>query len=227
LFSNLKSHELSHKGHPNHDGSLTSKALITSARVGGHDANPTNTISSSLEFAFSSLAAVSDEQYESIPDDEIALLARKFRALHKFYKERRRSPRGCFEWGDATHFITDCPKRKKFDSSNKYEYANQNDSSNMGDNKKKNYFGDKKKKKKKKIMSRACATLSDCDFSSEDSSSSEEDEKIKCKKGDLTRLCLMGKSSPNDSDSDSDVSDDLSFKSLSSKVVELENALCN
>jgi hypothetical protein len=35
----------------------------------------------------------------------------------------------------------------------------------------------------------------------------------------------MGKSSRNDSDSD--VSDDLSFKSLSSKVVELENALCN
>jgi hypothetical protein len=37
----------------------------------------------------------------------------------------------------------------------------------------------------------------------------------------------MGKSSPNDSDSDSDVSDDLTFKSLSSKVVELANALCN
>jgi hypothetical protein len=35
----------------------------------------------------------------------------------------------------------------------------------------------------------------------------------------------MGKSLPNDSDSD--VSDDLSFVSLSSKVVELENALCN
>jgi hypothetical protein len=28
-------------------------------------------------------------------------------------------------------------------------------------------------------------------------------------------------------DSDSDVNDDLSFKSLSSKVVKLENALCN
>jgi hypothetical protein len=75
LFSKLKSLELSHKGHPNHDSSLTSKALITSARVGGHDVNPTNTISSSLEFALSSLAAASDEQYESIPDDEIALLA--------------------------------------------------------------------------------------------------------------------------------------------------------
>jgi hypothetical protein len=35
----------------------------------------------------------------------------------------------------------------------------------------------------------------------------------------------MGKSSPNDSNTD--VSVDLSFESLSSKVVELENALCN
>jgi hypothetical protein len=35
----------------------------------------------------------------------------------------------------------------------------------------------------------------------------------------------MGKSLLNDSDSD--VSDDLSFESLSSKIVELKNALCN
>jgi hypothetical protein len=47
LFSKLKSHELFRKGHPNHDASLSSKALITSARVGGHDANPTNTTVSS------------------------------------------------------------------------------------------------------------------------------------------------------------------------------------
>jgi hypothetical protein len=43
LFSKLKSHKLSMKGRPNHDASLTSKTLITSAHVGGHDANPTNT----------------------------------------------------------------------------------------------------------------------------------------------------------------------------------------
>jgi hypothetical protein len=84
LFSKLKSYELSRKGHPNRDASLTSEALITSARVGGHDANSTNTISSSLEFALSSLAAASDEQYKSIPNDEIALLARKLCVLHKF-----------------------------------------------------------------------------------------------------------------------------------------------
>jgi hypothetical protein len=125
MFSKLKSHKLSRKGRPNHDVSSSSKALITGARVGGHVANATNTTdSSALEFALSFLCVASDEQYESIPDNEIALLARKFCVLHRFRKERRRSPRGCFECGDTTHFIADCPKRKKFDSSNKYNYNN-------------------------------------------------------------------------------------------------------
>jgi hypothetical protein len=230
LFSKLKSHELSKKGCPNHDVSLTSKAFITSTRVGGHVANPTNTTdSSALEFALSSLSVASDEQYESIPDDKIALLARKFHALHRFWKERRRSPRGCFECGDTTHFIADCPKRKKFDSSsNKYVYTKWNNYS-KGDDKKKYRFEDKKKKKKKfqKMMSRACAALIMLDFSSDDSSSSEEDEKPKCKTGDFTGLCLMGKSSRHIFDSGSDVSDDLSPEGLSLRVVELENTLCN
>jgi hypothetical protein len=146
LFSKLKSHELSRKCHPNHDASLTSKAFVTSTHVGGHVANPTNTTdSSALKFALSSLSATSHEQYESIPDDEIVLLARKFHALHKFRKERR-SPRGCFKCGDTTHFIADCPKRKKLNSSsNKYDYIKQNDYS-KGNNKKKYRSGDKKKK---------------------------------------------------------------------------------
>jgi hypothetical protein len=74
-------------------------------------------------------------------------------------------------------------------------------------------------------MSRVCAALSDFDFSSDDSSSSEEDEKVKCKQGDFTGLYLMGKSSRNISDSD--VSDDLSPKSVSLRITEFENALCN
>jgi hypothetical protein len=146
LFSKLKSHELSRKGHLNHDASLTSKAFVTSTRVGGHVANPTNTTDlSALEFALYSLCVASDEQYKSIPDDEIALLARKFRALHKFHKKRRRSPRGRFECGDTTHFIADYPKRKNLDSSsNKYDYTKRNNYSKGND--KKYRFTDKKKK---------------------------------------------------------------------------------
>jgi hypothetical protein len=148
-----------------------------------------------LEFVLSSLAAASDEQYERIPDDEIVLLARKFHDLHRFRKERRRSPRGYFECGDTTHFITDCLKQKKFDSSNKYNYSNRNDSSDKSEGKKKYRFRDKKKKKSfQKMMSRACAALNNLDFSSDDSFSSKEDEKPKRKTGDFTGLCLMGKS---------------------------------
>jgi hypothetical protein len=56
MFSKLRSHELYRKGHHNHDASLSSKALISSAHVGGHDANPINTtVSSALEFVLSSL----------------------------------------------------------------------------------------------------------------------------------------------------------------------------
>jgi hypothetical protein len=84
LFSKLKSHELSCKCHPNYDASFINNALITSAHVGGHDANPTNTISPSLKFTLSSLAAASDEQYKSILDDEIALFAKKIRRYTSF-----------------------------------------------------------------------------------------------------------------------------------------------
>jgi hypothetical protein len=190
LFSKLKSHELSRKGCPNHDAYLTSKAFVTSTRVSGHVANPTNTTdSSALEFALSSLAATSNEQYESIPDDEIVLLARKFCTLYRFRKERRRSPRGCFKCGNTSHFIADCPKRKKLDASNKYNYNNQNDSSDKGEDKKKYCFGNKNKKKKlQKMMFHACTALNDLDIYSDDSSSSEEDEKPKRKTGDFTGL---------------------------------------
>jgi hypothetical protein len=71
-------------------------------------------------------------------------------------------------------------------------------------------------------MSQACAALSDFDFSS-----SEEDEKVKRKQGDFTGLFLMGKSSRSIPDSNSNVSDDLSFENLSLSIAKLENALCN
>jgi hypothetical protein len=75
------------------------------------------------------------------------------------------------------------------------------------------------------MMSCACVALNDLDFSSDDSSSSDEDEKVNRKPDDFTSLSLMSKSSRRISDTD--VSDDLSPESLSLRVVDLENALCN
>jgi hypothetical protein len=75
------------------------------------------------------------------------------------------------------------------------------------------------------MMSQVCAALNDLDFSSDDSSSSEEDERPKRKTGDFTSLYLTGKSSWHISVFD--VSDDSSPEGLSLRVAELENALCN
>jgi hypothetical protein len=61
-----------------HDASLINKAFVTSTYVDGHVANTNTTDSSTLKFALSFLSAASDEQYESIPDDEITMLVRKF-----------------------------------------------------------------------------------------------------------------------------------------------------
>jgi hypothetical protein len=47
LFSKLKSHELSRKGHSNHDACFTSKTFVTSTCVDGHVANTINTTDSS------------------------------------------------------------------------------------------------------------------------------------------------------------------------------------
>jgi hypothetical protein len=75
------------------------------------------------------------------------------------------------------------------------------------------------------MISRACASLNDLDFSNDDSSNLEEDENPNRKTGDFTGLCLVGKSSRHINDSD--VSDDSSPESPSFRVIELENALCN
>jgi hypothetical protein len=73
--------------------------------------------------------------------------------------------------------------------------------------------------------------LRDFNFPSDDSSSSKEDEKVNYKKkeGNFAGLCLMIKGGPSrsDSDSNSDVSDDLTYDGLSSKVQKLEDALCS
>jgi hypothetical protein len=87
LFSKLKSHELSRKGHPNYDTSLTSTTFVTSTRVGEHMANPTNTTdSSALKFALFSLAAASDEQYESISTTRLPYWRESFTPYTSFVR---------------------------------------------------------------------------------------------------------------------------------------------
>jgi hypothetical protein len=224
LFNKLKSHELSRKGHPNHDASLTSTAFITSASVGGHDANPTNTIvSSTLEFSLSSLAAASDKQYESIPmmrspywrgSPEPCTISARRGGDHLGVASSEATPPTSSPTAPRGRSSTP-PTGMTTPSGTTIARAMTRSTAS----------GRRRRRRRRRIMSRACATLSDFDFSSDNSSNSEEDENPKCKKGNFTGHCLIGKSLRKISDSD--VSDDLSLDGLSLRVIELENALCN
>jgi hypothetical protein len=76
--------------------------------------------------------------------------------LHKFCKERRRSLRGYFECSDTTHFIADCPKRKKLDSSNKYDYTNRNDSATRVTTKRSTTSETKRKRRRRRSFRKSC-----------------------------------------------------------------------
>jgi hypothetical protein len=129
LFSKLKSHELSRKGRPNYDALFTSKALITSTRIGGHDANPTNTSSPSLEFALSSFLQLLMSNMRAFLTTRLPCLQKKFGR--------------CTSFGRRGEETLETPKRKN----------NRPKRKKKNNYKKKNHFGDKKKKNTKKIMS--------------------------------------------------------------------------
>jgi hypothetical protein len=81
LFSKLKSHELSRKGHL-----LLVRLLLLVLMLVAMWLTPPILLTHLLWSLLSSLSAASDEQYKSIPNDEITLLVRKFRAFHRFHK---------------------------------------------------------------------------------------------------------------------------------------------
>jgi hypothetical protein len=160
---------------------------------------PTNTTDSpALEFALSSLYVASDEQYESIPTTRSPCWRES--SARCISSARRGGDLLGADLSAATP-PTSSPTalREKLDSSSNTYYYTKRNNYIKGDDKKKYRFRDKKKKKFQKMMSQACAALSDLDFSSDDSTSSEEDERPKRKTGDFTSLCLLGKSSTHPS----------------------------
>jgi hypothetical protein len=149
LFSKLKSHELSRKGRPNHDASITSKAFVTSTRVGGHVANSSILLTHLLwslpcllwpQLLMSSTRASPMTRPPCWQESSALCIGSARRGGdHRGAASSAATP---------PHFIADCPKQKKLiSSSNKYNYNNQKDSSDKGEGKK------KKKKKFQKMMS--------------------------------------------------------------------------
>jgi hypothetical protein len=151
------------------------------------------------------LVFVTEEQMESLGDDELALIISRFSRFHNNHLNRRHGggpKEGCYGCGDPDHFVTHCPKKNKhsfnkYDSSkrkDKHEYTSKHKSKGAFDKEalKKKYF------KKAKAQEHAfLASLSDLDNDTDDdrsSSPSSDDESKKTREDKLTGLCFVAKS---------------------------------
>jgi hypothetical protein len=92
LFSKLKSAEVDRGMTAKLEGLTDSHSL---ALVGGSKGKA-NTNPSTRMFSLSSLISMSDEEFNVLGEDELALLTRRFESLHENWVNMRRNTRTCF-----------------------------------------------------------------------------------------------------------------------------------
>jgi hypothetical protein len=244
LFSKLKSTEIDHQTRAKIENpSAPTMALVSG---GGSASN-----SSPAMFALSSLLSITEEQVESLGDEELALVASRFTRFHNNRMSRQRggSKDGCYNCGDPDHFVASCPKKGKSESGprdhhsgrRKGKYSSGKYKSKGGFNKEalKNKYLQKAKVKERAFL----ASLSDLGHDSDDVISSSSDEETERRVEDkLNGLCFiadtaggfctmaLGEDAVGTSD-DKDIGDDTTSKvipsadELTAKIEELNAAL--
>jgi hypothetical protein len=55
--------------------------------------------------------SLSDEEFDMLGEDELALLTRRFESMHENRVNTRRNMRTCFQCGKPGHFVADCPEK--------------------------------------------------------------------------------------------------------------------
>src|SRR6185437_11533407 len=80
-----------------------------------------------------SLPSVTDEQLETLGDDDLCLLISKFQRV--YHNRQRRKNHGCYHYGDPNHFIAECPKKSDGGQNNSFDYYRHRDRDEGGSNK--------------------------------------------------------------------------------------------
>jgi hypothetical protein len=175
LFSKLKSAEVDRgmtaklEG-PNHSHSL--------ALVGGSKGKA-NTNPSTRMFSLSSLMSIPDEEFDVLREDEMALLMRRFKRLHKDRVNTRKTTRTCFQCGKPGHFVVDYPE--KVENKDGYKHKSKTDGKYRSRRDHKNKHKDERRSRKKesrgkaRVMVGASEVVSSSAYSTSSSSSSEDE----------------------------------------------------
>eukprot|EP00267_Zea_mays_P043388 XP_020395469.1 uncharacterized protein LOC103629069 [Zea mays] len=180
LFSKLKSTEIDHQTRAKIENSGAPTMALVSG--GGSASNP-----SPVLFALSSLLTITEDQVESLGDEELALVASRFTRFHNNRMSRRcgGSKDGCYNCGDPDHFVASCPKKGKLEAGPRDHHSGRRKGKRDTSSKHKSKGGfdkealQRKYRQKAKIKERAfLASLSDLDHDSDESASASSDEEV-------------------------------------------------
>jgi hypothetical protein len=108
LFSILKSTEIDHQTRDKIEN--PGAPIMALVSRGG-----SSSYSSPVMFAFSYLLTITEEQVEILGDEELALIANRFKQFHNNCLNwwHGGSKDGCYNYGDPNHFIARFPKKGK------------------------------------------------------------------------------------------------------------------
>jgi hypothetical protein len=102
---------------------------------------------------------MSDEEFDGLGEDELALLTRRFERLHENQVNMRRDTRTCFKCGKPGHFVADCPE--KVENKDGYKHKSRMDgkyrSRRDHKSKHKNKYKDERRSRKKERRGKARA----------------------------------------------------------------------
>lgn len=197
LFSKLKSTEidLQTQARIKNPSAPTMALVLGNASSGSSLANPLP-----LSRALSSLVSATEEQMDSLGDDEQALVISRFSRFHNNRLNRRRggNRQGCYGCGDPDHFVASCPKNKG--DSGKYDYTKRKDKHESSSHKykhKKNFNPERMKRKffdQLEAKQRALV-VSFSDIDSDGDSPLSDDESEKKVENKFNGLCFYSNSS--------------------------------
>lgn len=193
LYSKLKTHEIQRGDHSKKDN----MALVADPLKRASDGS----FESSSGISLASLSAIQEEDLESIPEPEMALLIKKFtRAYNNMRNKKRGGPVTCYECGELNHIRANCPKLK-----GKNNHKDEKPAWKKPQGRKSKFD----EAKLRKAAHRVLAALGDRSMSDVDSGSEEdkEEELLQDKKGkakDFTGMCFMADS--DDIDDNDEVS---------------------
>jgi hypothetical protein len=166
LFSKLKSAEVDQAMTAKIEGPIDSHSV---ALIGGSKGK-TNANPSTRMFSLSSSMSMSDEEFDVLGEDELALLTRWFERLHKNRVNMRRNTRTCFQCGKPGHFVADCSE--KVENKDNYKHNSKTDGKYRSRHDHKSKHKSKHKderqlrKKESRGKARAMVGVSDVDSSS-------------------------------------------------------------